>query len=128
MKTFKLIIIILITFTVSGIAQYKKPTLTQGVWLTNNKENKIEFYKENDKHFARLIWKDPNSDNDTKVGDVVIENLKYNSNTNTYTEGTLIWGSKKLDCEIHSVSESEITVKMKYGFVKKEVIWTNLSK
>ena len=127
MKKLINILVLVLLFSVKTYGQSEKCDL-QGIWLTNNKTLKIEFYKPNDTYQAKVIWKSEDADSDVNVGDIIIKGLKYNSSKNKYEDGTLRAKGTKLDCEILCANANEIEILMWIGFikVKKDVVWTRV--
>jgi hypothetical protein len=72
------------------------------------------------------VWKAEDADKDVNIGDVIIENLVYNSKLKQYENGTLTAKGRTLDCMILFLNTNQIKIFMRYGFIKKEVIWTRV--
>jgi hypothetical protein len=72
------------------------------------------------------VWKAEDADKDVNIGDVIIENLVYNSKLKQYDDGILTAKGRTLDCMILFLNTNQIKIFMRYGFIKKEVIWTRV--
>ena len=116
-------IVILLFFAVSVYSQQENIVDT---YLTANKKMKVEFYQINGQYSAKVVWKAEDADKDVNIGDVIIENLVYNSKLKQYENGTLTAKGRTLDCMILFLNTNQIKIFMKYGFIKKEVIWTRV--
>jgi len=97
-----------------------------GVWLTANEEVKIEIYHENSDFFGKVIWISKESDTNIRIGDIVLNNLKRNTEENNYIDGVFVYGDKKVNCSFDKLSERELQVKMKKGIWSNSVIWTKV--
>jgi len=116
-------IVILLFFAVSVYSQQENIVDT---YLTANKKMKVEFYQINGQYSAKVVWKAEDADKDVNIGDVIIENLVYNSKLKQYENGTLTAKGRTLDCMILFLNTNQIKIFMRYGFIKKEVIWTRV--
>ncbi|OJV40895.1 MAG: hypothetical protein BGO29_15135 [Bacteroidales bacterium 36-12] len=121
-KTISTIIISLL-FIATAFSQQKNIVDT---YLTANKKVKVEFYQTNDLYYSEVVWKAEDAGKDVNVGDILIKDLKYNSKLQQYDCGILTAKGKTLDCIIKFHNTNQIKVFMKYGFIKKEVIWTRV--
>lgn len=121
-KTISTIIISLL-FVATAFSQQKNIVDT---YLTANKKIKVEFYQTNDRYNCKVVWKAEDADKDVNIGDVIIENLVYNSKLKQYENGTLTAKGRTLDCMILFLNTNQIKIFMRYGFIKKEVIWTRV--
>ncbi|HRP90002.1 MAG TPA: DUF2147 domain-containing protein [Edaphocola sp.] len=84
----KAFIISTVTFTsIIGTANAQEPT---GVWLTENKEAKVEIYQtQNGAYEGKIIWtKDQSEQSKKTIGQRILSTFKK-KNKNTYEEGTI---------------------------------------
>lgn len=123
MKKIVSTIIISLFFVVSAYSQQENLV---GTYLTANKKMKVEFYQTNGQYNAKVVWKAEDADKDVNIGDILIKNLVYNSKLKQYENGTLTAKGRTLDCMILFLNTNQIKIFMRYGFIKKEVIWTRV--
>lgn len=109
-----------------AISSYSQQNNIVGTFLTANKKMKVEFYQTNGQYNAKVVWKAEDADKDVKIGDILIKDLAYNSKMKQYDDGTLTAKGRTLDCMILFLNANQIKIFMRYGFIKKEVIWTRV--
>lgn len=110
-----------------AISSYSQQNNIAGTFLTKNKKMKVEFYQTTKgKYNAKVVWKAKDADKDVNIGDVIIKNLTYNSKLKQYEDGTLTAKGKTLDCMVLFIDTNQIKIFMRYGFIKKEVIWKRI--
>ena len=56
MKKLPLVLILLLAMAANAFAQTSGGGMILGVWLSENKDGKIEVYKSGNKYFGKLIW------------------------------------------------------------------------
>lgn len=117
------IIVISLFFVVTCYSQQENIV---GTYLTANKKMKVEFYQTNCQYNAKVVWKAEDADKDVNIGDILIKDLAYNSKMKQYDDGTLTAKGRTLDCMILFLNANQIKIFMRYGFIKKEVIWTRV--
>ena len=80
MKYFPLIIILFalafILEPITAVAQESDAVL--GIWLTQDKDSKVEIYKKNNKYHGKIVWlKEPNKNGKPKVDDKNSDESKH---------------------------------------------------
>lgn len=108
------------------VTAYSQQENIVGTYLTANKKMKVEFYQTNGQYNAKVVWKAKDADKDVNIGDVIIKDLTYNSKLKQYESGILTAKGRTLDCMILFLNTNQIKIFMRYGFIKKEVIWTRV--
>jgi len=126
------------------------PTTTvkdiSGYWLTANKSNIIQFYREGDVYHGKIVWVRQNKDKNGKpltdvnnpdkskrknpiVGTRMVSNLRYNAKTKTYEGGKayLPQMGKTFDCKAKLIKNNdamEVTAMAGLSLVSKTLTWT----
>jgi uncharacterized protein (DUF2147 family) len=117
-----------------------------GYWLTANKSNIIQFYKEGDVYHGKIVWVRQNKDKNGKpltdvnnpdkskrknpiVGTRMVSNLRYNTKTKTYEGGKayLPQMGKTFDCKAKLIKNNdamEVTAMAGLSLVSKTLTWT----
>jgi uncharacterized protein (DUF2147 family) len=141
MKHLTKVIIAVILFACQFIAQAQEaPDNIIGVWLNDDKTNKIEIYKANDTYSGKIIWiaqlennpglnpKDKNNPNPEKrnqsiLGMDIITGLKYSDGK--WVKGTIYTPQKGIyaDCEVELHSDKQLNLVVSKGMFSKTKTW-----
>ena len=52
----KMIVLAAVLFTSFVAAFAQGPDVVKGVWLNDNKDARVEIYKNGDKYFGKIVW------------------------------------------------------------------------
>ena len=118
----------------------KSPDGIIGVWLNDEKTNKIEIYKDGDTYKGRIVWiaqlddhpglnpKDKNNPNPEKrnqsiLGMDIITGLKYSKGK--WLNGTIYNPQKGIyaDCKVELPTESQLDLIVSKGVFSKTKTW-----
>ena len=111
-----------------------------GVWLNENKNNKIEMYKVDDTYSAKIVWieqlennpgldpKDKNNPiperrNQSILGMDIITGLKYSNGK--WVKGTIYTPQKGIyaDCEVELHSDKQLNLVVSKGIFSRTKTW-----
>lgn len=99
-----------------------------GIWLMANKNVKVEMYKTNGEYFGRVVWMDVDADKrNFEVGDIIIDNMKYDPDTKKYEGGNFYGRGYKLGCELRLVERDLVEVRVSKGFLYQIRYCTRIS-
>lgn len=135
-----LVLLLLFSF-LNNIQAHEKFDEIIGIWLNEDKTNKIEIYKSGDTYFGKIVWikklesnpsqqlKDKNNPNPELrnrniLGMDIISGLKYKSGE--WVNGTIYTPKKGIyaDCNVKLLSNGQLKITVsKSGFTKSQK-WT----
>jgi uncharacterized protein (DUF2147 family) len=111
-----------------------------GIWLNDDKTNKIEIYKVDDTYSAKIVWieqlennpghdpkdknnPDPEKRNQSILGMDIITGLKYSDGK--WIKGTIYTPQKGIyaDCEVELHSDKQLNLVVSKGIFSKTKIW-----
>lgn len=94
-----------------------------GFWTNEDHTRVIEFVK-NDNNYDAIIKK---AEPESLIGMKQITSLKYKK-ANAYTDGTLhiIQKDKTVDCSVKIINNSQLELKVVYGFMSKSQVFTKM--
>ena len=98
-------------FCYQGLAQEDGDQIV-GKWLKLPKKDMIiEVFKSNEAYHGKISWIKPGDDK--PVGFVIIENLKYNTESNTWEDGKIVDpnSSRSYSAEVKVNEEGDLIVK-----------------
>jgi len=97
-----------------------KPNDILGVWLMANKNVKVEIFKSGNSYFGKVIWMDVDADKrNFKLGDVIIDDMRYNPINEKYEGGHFYGRGYKLSCELRLLENNRIEVRVSKGILYK---------
>lgn len=127
MLKIKLLLIALIaSFTFVSNAQTAPQDAVIGVWLSAEKDGKIQIYKQNDKYYGKLVWMkeqrkdaenpDPKLRGNDLQGVILLKNFKYTGKS--WEDGTIYdpKNGKTYSCIIKAKGANNLDIRGFIGF------------
>ncbi len=91
-----------------------------GVWLMANKNVKVQVYWSGEKYMGKVIWMDADANyKNFNVGELIIDNMIYNSANKRYEKGNFYGRGYRLDCELELISQDSLQVDVYKGFLRQ---------
>lgn len=91
-----------------------------GVWLMANQNVKIHVTEVGNKYEGKVVWMDTDANKKNfNMGDIIVDNLKYNSTKQTYEHGHFYGRGHKLKCEVQLIEFEKLAVRVSKGFIKQ---------
>ncbi|BDD11473.1 hypothetical protein FUAX_39050 (plasmid) [Fulvitalea axinellae] len=118
-----LLILIFCCFATLSKGQTIKDDIS-GTWFTKTKNLKVEFFKSEGRYFGKIIWKSPENKTESRIGDVIISDLKYISPEAQYQSGKMRAKKFNLDCKVKKDSPNTIIITVSKAFMSRKLVWT----
>jgi len=122
MKNIIITTIIIFSTVLAASAQTNKSI--EGIWENKTKKMKVEIYNVDNKYFGKVVWLSDNSNEEIRLGDVIIKDLEFEKSEDIYNDGTFVWGGNKLKCAIKPLEGERIKIMLSKLMYSREMYWT----